>query len=30
MLPLIIKEYMDNVTSFISSTYVFFRPFMLS
>lgn len=29
MLPLIIKEYMDNVTSFISSTDVF-RPFMLS
>lgn len=29
MLPLIIKEYMDNVTSFISSTDVL-RPFMLS
>ena len=29
MLPLIIKEYMDTVTSFISSPYVF-RPFMRS
>lgn len=29
MLPLIIKEYMDNITSFISSPDVF-RPFMLS